>query len=154
MVNDLEKKLNAYFKNLVSCHSDVGFIDGSKTYEDGMNVPTVAYNQENGVRRWKDKTGKEWFIPPRPFMSYSSRLFESGFSNILAKEIVGKYDSKDALETASKKLQERIQLSIIEWTTPKNAEYTIEKKGFDDPLIETGLMFDSVEYQVKSGNME
>lgn len=152
MVDSLEKKLNAYFKNLVNCHSDVGFIDGGTTYENGMNVPTIAYIQENGVRKWKDKKGKEWFIPPRPFMSYSSKIFEPNFSSIIAKELVGKYDSKEALEVASKKLKEIIQLSIVEWSVPRNAEYTIEKKGFDDPLIETGLMFDSVEYQVKSGN--
>lgn len=151
MVSNLEKKLNEYFKNLESCHADVGFLDGGNVYPDsGLNVPTVAYIQEYGVTSSKRK--KKWFIPPRPFMSYSKTIFEPQFSKILAKELVkNKYDSKKAIDVASESLKQIIQKSIIDWSTPPNAPYTVAKKGFNDPLIHTGKMFDSVEYEVKSG---
>lgn len=151
MVSNLEKKLNEYFKNLESCHADVGFLDGGRGYADGeLNVPTVAYIQEYGVSSSKRK--KKWFIPPRPFMSFSTAIFESKFSNILAKELVSnKYDSQKAIGVAGESLKQVIQKSIIEWSTPPNAPYTVEKKGFNDPLIHTGTMYDSVEYSVKSG---
>ena len=156
MVSSLEKALNNYFKNLESCHADVGFIDSSKTYPDGLNVPTVAFMQEYGVKRFsgskKKKEEKPWFIPPRPFMSYSSRLFEPKFSAILKKELVSlKFDSKKAIDKAAKELQADIKESILNWSTPRNAPYTIELKGFDDPLVETLMMTDSVEYKVSSG---
>lgn len=150
MVSNLEKNLKDYFKNLKSCYSEVGFIDGSIAYEDGINVPTVAYMQEYGVT--SNKKGKDWFIPPRPFMSYSSRLFQTSFSNMMADGLKQtKFDSKKVINAASQVLKERIQLSIVEWSAPPNAAYTVQRKGFNDPLIETHKMLNSVDYKVRLG---
>ena len=37
------------------------------------------------------------------------------------------------------------------WSIPMNAPLTVELKGFNDPLIDTGKMLDSVEYRVADG---
>ena len=41
--------------------------------------------------------------------------------------------------------------SITTFDDPANAPRTIEKKGFDNPLIETGFMRDSVDWRVSKG---
>ena len=150
MVSNFEKNLKDYFNNLKSCYSEVGFIDGSITYDRGRNVPTVAYWQEYGVL---SRSGSgDFFIPPRPFMSYSSRVFADTFSEIVSSGLKeNKFNSKKVIEEASKELKDRIELSIVEWDIPANAAYTIAKKGFDDPLIETHKMLNSVDYKVKLG---
>lgn len=145
MVSSLEQKLTAYFKKLESCYSDVGFIDPDISYIEN-NVPTVAYMQEfgdhNGGRR----------IPPRPFMRKSVSDFSPVMAKALAKSLVeNKYDSKKSLDELSIQLRDRIKQNITDWSNPENAEWTIMKKGFNDPLVDTGLMRDSVEYEVKSG---
>ena len=38
---------------------------------------------------------------------------------------------------------------IDEWTTPPNSAATIQRKGKDDPLVDTGKMRDSVEYRIQ-----
>lgn len=47
---------------------------------------------------------------------------------------------------------EIMKKEIEDWTSPMNAPLTIELKGFNDPLIDTGKMLDSVEYRVSSAN--
>lgn len=42
-----------------------------------------------------------------------------------------------------------IQTEIQRFNDPKNAQWTIEKKGFDDPLIETYLMQQTVKYRTR-----
>lgn len=150
MVSNFEKNLKDYFKNLKSCYSEVGFIDGSIEHERGRNVPTVAYWQEYGVR--SKHNNSVFFIPPRPFMKYSSRVFADTFSEIVSSGLKeNKLNSKKVIDAASQVLKERIQLSIVEWSDPSNAAYTVQKKGFNDPLIETHKMLNSVDYKVKLG---
>ena len=140
MVNSLEKKLNELFKNLESKTVEVGFLEGNPTYEDGLNVATVAYINEHGND----------LIPPRPFMSLSVHEQKENIGPQIAKDLKANgYDSSSALAVTGKNFQEEIQLNIVEWEYPENADYTVEKKGFNDPLIETGLMFDSVDFKVR-----
>lgn len=47
---------------------------------------------------------------------------------------------------------EIMKKEIEDWSIPMNAPLTIELKGFNDPLIDTGKMLDSVEYRVSSAN--
>lgn len=47
---------------------------------------------------------------------------------------------------------EIMKKEIEDWTSPMNAPLTIELKGFNNPLIDTGKMLDSVEYRVSSTN--
>ena len=47
---------------------------------------------------------------------------------------------------------EIMKKEIEDWTSPMNAPLTIELKGFNDPLIDSGKMLDSVDYRVASAN--
>ena len=120
----------------------VGFLDGSTFYENGQNVPTVASFNEFGTTK----------SPARPFFSASVIQSENETRRIVKKGLKKKQDNKQTLSELGKSLQEAIQLNIVDWSEPPNAPSTVARKGFNDPLIETGKMFDSVEYKVSDGN--
>lgn len=123
----------------------VGFFD--KYYgpeNDNLSVAQVAQWQEEG----NDK------IPMRPFMRYYIMQLEK--DNKLISEL-SPYINQIALGTMSwtqlynklgDELVSDLKQVIKEWSVPMNAPLTIELKGFNDPLIDTGKMLDSVEYQL------
>ncbi|HBD0337127.1 TPA: hypothetical protein KGE85_004594 [Escherichia coli] len=45
----------------------------------------------------------------------------------------------------------QLQMSVRDWESPPNAASTARQKGFNNPLIETGHMMDSVDYSVDGG---
>ena len=49
-------------------------------------------------------------------------------------------------------LKMALQEAILEWDNPKNAPMTVQKKGFNDPLIETGTVYDQVRSRVSRRN--
>lgn len=122
---------------------EVGFFPDSGRYEDGSTVAQVAAKNEYGGQ------GSVGIIPARPFMTKSAQ----DSSGILAKEFLeNELKIEETLTSVGKKVQEVIQGNIVEWSSPPNSAMTIEKKGFDDPLIDTGKMFDSVDYKIGSKN--
>lgn len=55
----------------------------------------------------------------------------------------------DVLVAAAEMLAEEIRDTIVTMSSPRNAEETIKRKGFDDPLVETGEMRDDVAWRVR-----
>lgn len=126
-------------KNL-SKHANlaVGFFESAK-YDDGIQVAQVAFWQEYGTIK----------IPPRPF-----------FRNAITKNAKKWVDT---LETALKSTDGNfkkafgilgevavgdIKTSITNLGSPPNAPATIKSKKSSNPLIDTGLMRNSVTYEV------
>lgn len=91
-------------------------------------------------------------IPPRPY-----------FRNMIAKESpewgkrVGRelkaadYDVTKALTAMGMLIQRQLRTSIRTTMDPPNAASTIRKKGFDNPLVQTGNMQRRVDYRVSTG---
>jgi hypothetical protein len=118
----------------------VGFLEGA-TYPDGTSVAMVAVIQDFGA----PNAG----IPPRPF-----------FRNVVAegKMTWGKslvtilkdndYDAKRALKLMGEGIRGQIQNSITNGSFTPLKPATVRRKGFDKPLIDTGHMLNSVDYEV------
>ena len=102
----------------------VGFL-GRERYPDGPLVAQVALTQERGTDT----------IPARPFMSASADLYAQG-------QVSGTPD--EVGEEAVRIMQDVIEV----WTSPPNAPLTIQRKGFDNPLIHTRRMKNAVSYVV------
>ena len=100
----------------------VGFTSAPR-YPDGTRVVDVAVQNEFGVLL----AG----VPPRPFLDYSAREI-STFVDF------SRDDARDACVGI-------VQQAIEDWDAPPNAQLTILLKGFDNPLIHTRMMKDSVE---------
>lgn len=123
----------------------VGFFDSYYGPEnDNLSVAQVAQWQEEGT----DK------IPMRPFMRYYTMQLEK--DEKLVRELAP-FINQIALGTMSwTQLYNKLGIELVtdlkqvieKWFIPMNAPLTVELKGFNDPLIDTGKMLDSVEYQL------
>lgn len=88
-------------------------------------------------------------IPARPF--FKTMIFKrSGdwgrqFGKILK---AADYNTATALALFGELAKGQLQQSIREFADPANAASTVRKKGFNKPLIETGHMLNSVDYEV------
>lgn len=122
----------------------------------GKQVAQVAFWNENG----------SLLAPPRPFFTASiSRIVAIPGSNQpwkCAKQVADVITTtmwngrnRQAIQALGKTLQEDLQDKIVSYgmdagdENPKNSPRWAAKKGHDQPLVESGIMFDSVEYRMR-----
>ena len=123
-------------------HVQTGVIDGSK-YPDGTSVASVAFWNEYGTR----------IAPPRPFFRDTIKREKSNWSKLAVKAIRAGYTVEHMLGLVGAQMQTDVQLSIMTWTSPPNAAYTVAKKKFNAPLRDSLLMHDSIKFGVVDGEM-
>jgi hypothetical protein len=58
------------------------------------------------------------------------------------------YDATLTLRQTGEAVAGQLRQSIVDTNDPPLAESTIKRKGFDKPLIETGHLFNSVDFEV------
>lgn len=99
-----------------------------------------------------DGTEVDAYTPPRPFMRYAGLLFSADRrrieNNIAKKLFSGKIDADQALAQIGLAMEAKIVDSIKNGDWVGNAKWTIDHKGFDKPLIETGHMWQTVSSKV------
>ena len=118
---------------------DVGFLAGA-VYPDGTSVPAVAYVNEFG------KKGQ----PPRPFFRQAIAENESAWPKQLAELMrINKMDARKSLVGLGSFVQGDIKKSINNLMSPPLASSTVKAKGFSKPLIDTKVMLNAVEFEVK-----
>jgi len=69
--------------------------------------------------------------------------------NLIHQVGIGSMSWKKMMEMIATDVEGFMKESILEFKTPPNKLTTISLKGFNDPLIETGLMYDSVKTRVR-----
>lgn len=118
---------------------EVGFLAGA-TYPDGTGVPFVAAMNEFGHGN----------APPRPFfrrmIAAKSPEWPKAIAGLLKKT---NYDVDRTLDLTGEAIKGQLVQSINDLVSPPLAQSTIDRKGFDKPLIDTSVMVNSVGYQVK-----
>jgi hypothetical protein len=118
----------------------VGFLRNAK-YPDGTQVALIATFQDFG-------TGT---IPPRPFfrnmVARKQREWPAAIANLLRAT---NYDVPRTLQMTGDAIAGQLRQSIIDTNAPPLAPSTIARKGFDKPLILTGHMLNSIDYEIKS----
>lgn len=120
---------------------DVGFM-GHQTYPDGTSVATVAFWNEFGV--------PENNQPPRPFFQRMIDEHSGDWPVTLgAMAVQTDYNGPAALALLGEEVRGQLIDSVQALVEPPLSPVTIARKGFDKPLIETGLMVQSVTYEVK-----
>jgi hypothetical protein len=92
-------------------------------------------------------------IPPRPF--FRNMIAKNGAS--WPKEIADRlkandYDARKTLGQMGELIAGQLVQSINDMKTPRNADSTIRKKGFDDPLVDSGDMRKSVGHEIDDGS--
>ena len=61
---------------------------------------------------------------------------------------LGETSLQTVLRTLGNKAQDDIKAEIVSLSTPPNSPLTIELKGSQNPLIDSGLMKDSVRWKI------
>lgn len=147
--------LNKIIKDIIreapknAAHVGVLKPEAAFVYESGLTMYQVAYDNEYGV---PERSGK--FIPPRPFIRPAYRDNNLKHVKVGMKSWKIKVNSTLAgiLDDYGQSLAIKISQNIIDKETPQNAPYTIEKKGFDDPLVETGKLHSSIRSRIRKSS--
>ncbi len=58
------------------------------------------------------------------------------------------FDAAKTLDQVGAAIAGQLRQSIVDFTTPPLKPSTIKAKGFDKPLIDTGLMSNSIDHKV------
>ena len=119
----------------------VGVLENA-TYPDGTPVAMVAFWNEYGTRT----------SPVRAF--FRTTVSENKKNWVLSVQNLMKIhnDPKQVMGLIGVHMQEQIVQSINTWSDPPNSAYTIAKKGFDKPLVETGVLMRSIKSEVGEGD--
>lgn len=116
----------------------VGFLVDA-TYPDGKPVAMVAALNEFGHEN----------VPPRPFfremIQEKSPEWPEAVGDLL---ISNNYDGCRTLEQSGAAIKGQLQEQITVYAGPGLVESTIERKGHDKELIDSGVMLRSVDYRV------
>lgn len=118
----------------------VGFLEGA-TYPDGTPVALVAAVNEFGR---PDRNQ-----PPRPF--FRAMIAEKQKDWPRALGAVAKnndYDIDKTLGQMGEGIKGQLQESIRNLDSPALSPVTVARKGFAKPLVDTGHMMNSVDYEV------
>ena len=119
----------------------VGFPAGkAQAYPDGTEVAFVAACHVYGLG-----------VPRRDFMGLALDGIREKAMPIMHKVVQAKTENeaKALLNAAGLVAQKEIQKAIVDLEDPPLAPETIERKGSDNPLIDTGHMLQSVTYIVR-----
>ena len=138
----VEKALQDIAKKVGTKYVDVGFLAGAK-YSDGTPVAQVAFWNEFGH-------AGEHPSPPRPFFRNCIGAHGGEWPGELGRAVkAANGDGAKALAVMGEAIAGEIQESITSLTSPALAASTIQRKGFNKPLIDTGQMLRSVDFEVK-----
>lgn len=89
-------------------------------------------------------------IPSRPFFRQMIATKQSGWGVAFGRlAVANNYNFERVLALMGEGIKDQLTKSIIDFDTPPNAKSTIRKKGFNNPLIETGQMQRAVGYEVR-----
>lgn len=117
---------------------EVGFLEGA-TYSDGTPVPAVAFWNEMGTSTQ----------PPRPYfrtmIAKESPEWPAKIAQ-LAKDTDN--DGPRILALMGEEIEGELKQSINDLNEPPLSQSTIDRKGFDKPLIDTSHMINSTGYRV------
>lgn len=127
----LEESLSKYLNEKLEVRAG---IFETATYPDGTPVASVAVENEYGTD----------LIPARSFFRTTIAEKQKDWADSVAKGLqYYKGDIRTALEATGERMADDLQESVLNWKEPPNAPYTIAKKGFNKPLVDTGQMSDS-----------
>lgn len=136
------KKLQKILKELADKEVRVGFQQGKATEEDGTDVCDIAAWNELGTVN----------MPSRPFLRMSvddnSDKINS-FMSAQKRSIINGEPAERILKKIGIFQKDLIQEKITEGSFAPNAPSTIKAKGSSKPLIDTGRMRQSVNFEIK-----
>jgi len=137
------QKLKRELERLNQMEVAVGYQAGASVYPDGTDVVDVAMWNEFGTSR----------SPSRPFMRDSVDNHRDEIEAFMIQkkgQLMNGASAEQILKDIGIFQKDLVQNEIREGSFQANAPSTIKKKGSSKPLIDSGTMRQSVQYQVRS----
>lgn len=133
----------------------LGWFESDRYGSENDNLPMaqVAAWNEMGHNNGEGSLVPGAETPPRPFMRVGLRKeLKSGSNDKEFKKIVqavaeGKSVFQPMRESGPA-FKRTLQETMMRWDTPPNADFTVDLKGFNDPLYHTGQLISSVGFKV------
>lgn len=146
---DLKKRMAA----LDGREARIGWFEGQTYGPENANLPiaTVAMWQEEGTIGGQ---GNGSGIPSRPFIRTffmglrNSAAFRSFVANELKLYLAKEKTAHQVMKKLGEFVREGLKKTIANWSHPPNSDSTIAQKGFNNPLVETGLMAKSITVKI------
>lgn len=139
----LQKKADDYAKTKIK----TGWFDSNR-YEDGTPVAQVAKIQNDGAVIRNKKTGKTIEIPSRPFFTDAINNNKENIKDRYIKDFKGyiknKRNKEASLRRTSNYIEGLVKKQIVNGGYKPNSPDTVEKKGFNKPLVDTGIMLQTI----------
>jgi hypothetical protein len=131
--------MKSQISNFKEIKIKAGIWDGM--YPDGTKVVDVASRNIYGTES----------IPARDFRKLAIEGIKANilptFKRIILNSLKKRSIHVSTVQDIGMAMQAEVKQAIIDMDTPPNAPSTIRAKGFDDPLIHTRRMLNSVEYK-------
>lgn len=118
----------------------IGFKPGEHIEENGMDVAEVAFRNEFGDDN----------VPARPFMAQAIDNHPKEIDKIVSRA-TRSTSAQAILNSIGEGIVELIKAEIDNGDFVPNAPATVAAKGSDKPLIDTGMMRDSIEHWITKG---
>lgn len=124
----------------------VGIPSDAKRHEDNPNIglAEIAFIMEKGSTVNK--------IPPRPFMQQTRIMNEKKVAGLSKKYLsaisTGKMSAMDAIKKLGASYEGAMKKIFLTGSFVGNAESTKKRKKSSNPLIDTGLLRQSIKYKV------
>lgn len=139
------ERLEAAIKELDRKQVKVGYFPTAR-YPDGKPVAGVAVVQEFGSVKLR--------IPPRPTfgpaIEGSRQMQRDAIAASVRRSVAGTQTVEQGMEQLGAAVVGEIQTAISELIEPKLKPVTIRRKGNSKPLVDTGMLLQSVTYVVEN----
>lgn len=131
---------------------EVGFFEEDRYGPENDNLPValVAFYNEYGHR-----AGKFGPVPSRPFMhetfggKQEQGLIAKEMAKVVEAAIIGR-GVPQLLRQLGMKIAQMLESAIDDYPG-SNSATTIRRKGFNDPLRDSGKMLESVKFEIHMG---
>lgn len=113
---------------------------------DNLSVAQVWQWQEEGLPAQNIPTRpaiRVGFMAPIKKGSYDKLFVES-----MQRIAEGKSTFKQEYMRIGVKAKADLKKAVADWDTPPNAPFTVAEKGFNNPLIDSGLLYESIDFKV------
>ena len=121
----------------VGMHEDSG-LHGDDGITNAQLGATLHYGTDNGN------------IPPRPFLDVGVASGNQDYLALIADGLEDGLQPDMILEQIGSVAASKVQEYMRDLKTPPNAPSTVERKGANNPLIDTGALRQSVTYKVQA----
>jgi len=126
----------------------VGVVESTNYGPDNDNLSVAQ------VWQWQEEGVPAKNIPTRPairvgFMTpIKNGLYDKLFVESMQRIAEGKSTFKQEYKRIGIKAKVDLKKAVADWDTPPNAPFTVAEKGFNNPLIDSGLLYDSIDSKV------